>query len=166
MKMTKQIQGKDKVFFGTRKEDGRRIYISKPTFDCSWYWSFGYLGNAREHYHLSSYQEKQKFIKDSEGKYHVLTEKRNKNMVDCLSEDYDLSDTIKENIWAFCELAETIYSLKEIAKIYYRGGSHYTTNPSKSILQNKEKYLNTTFEVLPELLQTFWNLIGGNQNES
>ena len=78
--MTKTINGKDKVFFGTRKEDNRRIYISKPPFDCGWYWGFGYLGNSREHYHLSSYAQKTHYFQFADGSHKLLTEKRNKSM--------------------------------------------------------------------------------------
>ena len=72
------ISGKKNVFFGTRKCDNKTIYITKPSWECGWYWSFGYLGNSNEHYHLKGY---------SNG--------RNISMYDALLNDYDLNENIK-----------------------------------------------------------------------
>lgn len=157
----KTINGKEKIFFGTRKSDNARIYMTKPSFDCGWYWSFGYLGNSQEHYHLDSYQQKQHVFKLSDGSYKLITEKRNKNMYDCLAEDYMLNAAISDNLWQFCEQAITIYRFKEIAEIYHRGCSHFTTNDCKDIIKSEEKYKDIVFHVLPVLLQTFWDTFSG-----
>lgn len=156
MQITKSIEGKDKLFFGTRKEDGSTIYITKPSFDCGRYWSFGYLGNSSEHYHLSSYQKKQHYLKLADGTYKLLTEKRNINMFDALLFDYDLSAKIKANLWSFCEQAETIYNLKKVAEIAHIGGSHYTTHPLKNLLKGFDGGQIKSV-LLPQLLQRFWD---------
>ena len=162
----KPIAGPDKVFFGTNKDTKERIYISKPTFDCDWYWSFGYLGNRNCHYHLDGYAKQDNFIaKDSDGKYHSLTVVRNICMHDALLADYELSDRIKANLWKFCELALTIYTLKEAAGIYHIGGSHQTTNPCKDLLKDDAKYKELVETTLPVLLQTFWDLVAGKEGE-
>ncbi len=150
--MTKEIQGKEKVLLGKNK-DGKSTYITKPKWNCDWYWSFGYLGNSNCHYHLESYARNPINYSDY----------RNENMYNCLLLDYELSDKIKENLWQFCELAKTIYSLKETAEVLGRGGSYYTTNPCQDVIKDTEytKHLNDV--VLPKVMQTFWDLIGGNQ---
>ena len=28
------------------------IYLTPPSWDCDWYWGFGYLGNKNCHYHI------------------------------------------------------------------------------------------------------------------
>jgi hypothetical protein len=153
------IKGNNKVTLGIRKEDGVTIYITKPSFDCGWYWSFGYLGNKNEHYHLKDYQSKTISIKDSEDKFHIFEQKRNLNMFDALREDYELNPCIEENLWQFCELAATVYTLKETAEVFGRGGSHYTSNPCFNVIINKAEVKRINEIVLPEVLQTFWNLL-------
>lgn len=153
------IEGRAKVFFGKRKEDNTSIYISKPTWDCGWYWSFGYLGNNNEHYHLSSYQIKNHMFNLENGKFKFIAEQRNKHMYDCLLEDYELSDNIKDNLWVFCELALTIYALKETAEILNRGGYHTTENPCKDVIINPDEVKRINEIVLPVLLNTFWHLV-------
>ena len=80
-------------------------------------------------------------------------------MYDCLLEDYDLADEIKENLWVFCELAKTIYTLKEAAEVVGRGGSHYTTNPCKETIICEEEAKRLNDKVSPELCQKLWDLI-------
>lgn len=131
-----------KAFFGTRKEDDTRIYLSAPTWDCGWYWGFGYLGNKNEHYHLLDY---------SNG--------RNINMYDALTTDYDLNPNIFNNVWEFCELSVTAYRLREAAEIYQRGGSHYTINPCASVIKNLDEYTRINWVVLPAIFDKLHDLI-------
>lgn len=138
----KQITGAEKVLFGVDNESKENIYISKPTWDCDWYWSFGYLGNKNCHYHLSGY---------SRG--------RNINMYEALLADYKLKPAIKENILAFCELSKTIYALKESAELFGRGGMHYTKNPFAADIKNVDftKHINDV--LLPKVIQGLWDLV-------
>jgi len=142
MENTKKIEGEDKIYLGTLKETGERVYITKPTWDCDWYWSFGHLGNNRQHYHLNSYAND-----------------RNINMFDALTEDYTLTPTIKENLWAFCEQVLTIYALKNTYAVLYRGGSYMMTHPLKDTVQDTKYAEKLASDTLPKLLQHFWNSI-------
>lgn len=123
-----------KHFFGTRKDTGEEIYLSAPSWDCDWYWGFGYLGNKYCHYHLSGYQNG-----------------RNINMYDALLADYNLNPKIKANLWEFCELVLSAYTLKEAAEVLGRGGSHMTTNPCQDIIINKDEVKRINEIVLPAI---------------
>ena len=152
-----------KRFFGVRKDDNVKIYIEDPTWNCGWYWSFGYLGNRNEHYHLNSYQEKTQLLYDSDKKIKIVTEKRNKCMYDCLLADYDLNENIKNNLWKFCELAKTAYALKETAEVLGRGGSHYSPNPCELLIKNPEEVKRINEVVLPAIFKEIEKLIEGKQ---
>ena len=164
--MTMKIEGKDKVFFGVNKDTSDYIYITKPTWDCDWYWSFGYLGNRNCHYHLSSYQEKDMTFKDQNGKFHFFTIKRNKCLHDCLLEDYELAPVIKNNLWQFCEQSLTIYTLKDAYEVLYSGGSNNTTHALKDVVKDSEYAAKLANETLPKLLQAFWDLISQEVKEN
>ena len=43
----------DKIYLGNTTEYGR-LYLSKHSWDCGWYWGFGYIGNSRLHMHIDS----------------------------------------------------------------------------------------------------------------
>lgn len=157
--MIKSINGKAKVFFGIDKNTKKRIYLNKPTFDCGWYWGFGYLGNNNLHYHLDSYQTKEHSFKLEDGSYKHISEKRNINMVDALLTDYDLSDKIKDNIWSFCELVLTAYTLIQTAKCLECGGSYITTNLCQDTIINKVEVTRINDVVLPAIFNKISELI-------
>lgn len=137
----KYIKGSKKVYFGT-DQYGDRIYLSKPSWDCDWYWGFGYLGNKNCHYHLSDY---------SKG--------RNINMYDALKADYNLNPNIENKLWTFCELVQTAYTLKKAAEVLGRGGSHYTTNPVMSFIKNETEVTRINKEVLPAIFNAISEIL-------
>lgn len=53
----------DKIYLGTITGYGS-IYLSKHSWDCNWYWGFGYLGNNNLHFYIESLIE-YRYIKDS-----------------------------------------------------------------------------------------------------
>jgi hypothetical protein len=127
----------NRYFFGTRKSDKARIYLSAPSWNCDWYWSFGYLGNSNEHYHLSSYANG-----------------RNINLYDALVKDYDLNLCLADhNLWLFCELARTAYSLKESAEVFGRGGSHYCQNPCAELIKDEGLVAKINGILLPAIFE-------------
>lgn len=101
--------------------DGQTVYINPPSWDCDWYWGFGYLGNIDCHYHLDTLDN-------------------GKNMYDAIKNHFGNSFRIKNDsdIWLFCELMATAYHLKETAEVFGRGGSQYTTNPVSELIKDAE----------------------------
>lgn len=136
------------VHFGVRKYDNTRINLRAPSWDCDWYWSLGYLDNEHEHYHLDDYQQ-----------VPWLGAHRNINMYDALLADYTLNPLIEYNLWLFCELFSTAYTLSETAAIYNRGGSHYTMNPLKNIIKSDEGYRRINWVVLPAIFDKIGELL-------
>lgn len=121
--------------------DNKNIYLSAPSWDCEWYWGFGYLGNKDCHYHLSSmYSET--------------------NMYDALKKHFGDSLTINEDkLWTFCELVRTAYCLKEAAEVIGRGGSHYANNPCADIIKNESETKRINQVVLPAIFDTINSLL-------
>mgnify|MGYP003385921337 FL=1 len=119
------------------KVDGANIRLSAPSWDCGWYWGFGYLGNKNCHYHLSG-----------------LGKGENINFKDALAKHFDAGTSIFKHdglTWTFCELVQTAYSLKETAETLGRGGSHYTTNPLAELIKNPAEVERINKEVLPAI---------------
>jgi len=154
---------KTKYFFGTRRDDDATIYMDSPKWSCDWYWGFGYLGNKHEHYHLESYQNKDVFFKKENGEYFHGTINRNKNIFDCLREDYNLCAPLRDdkNLWNFCELVKTAYTLKEAAEVLGRGGSHITSNTCSEAIKNEKEVKRINEIVLPAIFQQIENILKG-----
>lgn len=133
-----------RIFLGIDSE-GENIYYYSPSWDCGWYWSFGYLGNNNRSYSLKSLIEGASFD----------------NIKNHFSDKFVIKNS---NIWVFLELAKTAYALKETAEILGRGGSHMTTNPVKDIIINKDEVTRINKTVLPEIFDEINNLLVSNQD--
>lgn len=131
-----------KVLFGKTKDRGELIWLFSPKWECDWYWSFGQLGNRNCHYHLEGYASVCGF-----------GEHRNVNMFEALKADYVLHPALQqdEDLWLFCELAKTAYSLIQVAQVFGRGGSHYAVNPCAASIKNPEWVKHINEVLLPEI---------------
>lgn len=126
--------------------DGRDVMLRVPSFDCGWYWGFGYLGNRDCHFHLN-------YLESMDPKL------ANKNLYDQLIGLFGDSLTIpRKKLWTFCEIVKTIYTLKEAAEVFGRGGS-YTKNPDKDALTIPEYVDRINNELIPMQIRSLWELL-------
>lgn len=142
MKKTPEIaKFPDKIFIG--KRDNENIYLSAPSWDCGWYWGFGYLGNKNCHYHVNG-----------------LTKKENTGLYYAFKKHFGKSLIVRSSqLWVLCELFATFYSLKETAEVLGRGGLYYTTNPCQEIIKNEEEVTRINFVVLPKIFEEIYKIL-------
>lgn len=117
------------------------IYLSPPSWDCGWYWGFGYLGNKNCHYHVDG------LAKDC-------------NLFDGFKKHF--GETLKvtdKQLWTLCELFKTFYILKETAEVLGIGGAHYTNNPCKDLIINKEEVERINNIVLPQIFEEIYKVL-------
>lgn len=134
-----------KVFLGVSVEN-ERIYLDPPSWDCGWYWGWGYIGNSHLHYHLSSMFKKT-------------------NMHTGIKEHFKTFAITNDNdLWTFCELVRTFYYLRETSDVLTRGGSHYTNNPCKELIKDADyaKHINTV--LMPAIFAETYKLFEKNNN--
>ena len=131
-----------KLRIGTH--DGETIYLSRPSFDCGWYWGFGYIGNRNHHYHL-----------DGIGKG------ENINFRDALVKHFGDSFIVKDEaaLWKFAEIVLTIYTLKRAAETFTRGGSHMTTNPGAALLTKPEWVTEINDVLIPAQILELYKIL-------
>ena len=136
------------IFIGIN--DGEKIYLSAPSWDCGWYWGFGYLGNRNCHYHVDG-----------------LNAKENINLFDAFKKHFGSSLVVRDSqLWTLCELFKTFYALKETAEVLGRGGSHFTTNPCSELIINKDEVTRINTIVLPAIFEEIYKiLIPAQDNE-
>ena len=148
-----------KVIIGT--VDNEKIYLSPPSWDCGWYWGFGYLGNKNCHYHVDGLTKIEKYNVDKN-----VFEYEFVNLYDGLKKHFGDSFIVKreKDIWTLAELFKTFYSLKETCEILGRGGSHLTTNPCADLIINKKEVERINNEVLPQIFEEIYKIIYRNQD--
>jgi hypothetical protein len=134
----------NKIYLGTVRDDfpeigGEAIYLSKHSWDCTWYWGMGYIGNKDLHTHFETM-----FLKN----------KPRYNITDVFS-----NACLNQNNWfTILEMFSSAYKLREVADLYHRGGSHITDNLCKDKLQDKElsARINKDLEIV---LNRVWKYI-------
>lgn len=134
---------KEKIFLGTLRKDagtfadGERIYINKHSWDCNWYWGFGYLDNARTHFHFDS------LLKGSPK----------------LASDLFISPRYTDkNWWIIRDLFIQAYALKKAAEVYRHGGHQTTKQGLTDIIMSQDK-ADSINKDLEKVLDTLWNFL-------
>ncbi len=130
----------DKFYLG--KSGGERIYLTAPSWDCGWYWGFGYLGNKNCHYHVDGLS-------------------KNSDLFDGFKKHFGDTFIIKNDsdIWLLSELFETFYHFKKFAEVYHIGGSNYTNNPLKEIIKNGAELKRINEVILPHVFEEIYKVL-------
>lgn len=101
-------------FYLLGKKDGQKFYLAVPSWDCGWYWGFGYVETFdRGKTDIDSHQHFDTLILKSDC-FHV-------------NEFFDETPFTDKESWEISDLMQSYYTLKESAELFHLGGSHYTT---------------------------------------
>lgn len=116
---------------------GEKIYLTKHSWDCSWYWGFGYIGNHNLHTHFDSC---------------LLTE------VYSVDDIFTESPITESEWWIIRDLFIQAYALRKCAEVYHYGGHQTTKKGVTDVIQNKEleNKINSDLEIV---LNTVWDFI-------
>lgn len=134
----------DKILLGTTTsnlkdfDEGEKIFITKHSWDCSWYFGFGYIGNKNIHTHF-----REVFLKD------VF-----KSVNECFSK----TKITESEWWLLKDLFKQAYTLKECAEVYQYGG-HMTSDCKKSYVINDRHTANLLNKDLETVLNRIWELL-------
>jgi len=122
--------------------DGVSIYLSPPSWDCGWYWGFGYLGNKNCHYHVSG------LFKDT-------------NLYEGFKNHFGSSFIVKndKDLWTLCELFRTFYYLKDAAELFRVGGSRYTMNPIVDLIKNENEVKRINEDLMPLIFEEIYKIL-------
>ena len=143
---------------------GRKVYLVKASWDCGWYWGFGYVQTYRRcdietHEHIdSSYMGIQKVWDSKKGVFvdgvYIYNIYDNPKLVETTFSE-------KEG-WQLSELFSQFYTFQEVANLLYRGGAGLTTllDYLKIEYPNKEEHLKEINEViLPQIFERIYTIL-------
>lgn len=141
---------------GTSSHFDGDVFIVRPTWDCGWYWGFGYLErwNARRgdidfHTHIDS-----QFSENKKG--------HRCNWYEGMQELLDQGDVFVDDHdrWKFLEIVKTIYNLKMTAEVLGRGGSHYAANPLSEEIKHHNEVRRINEDLIPKLIDEMYKTLG------
>lgn len=144
--MKKEIKNKfGKHYLLGVDSEGKKHYLKAPSWDCGWYWGFGYIHTFT--------------TRDIDCHYHFDSFGKESNMFDGFKNQFAESVLTDSELWKLCELMKTFYILKETAEVLGRGGAHYTTNPCCEIIKNESEVERINKVVLPAIFAEIENLL-------
>jgi hypothetical protein len=151
--MIEQDEFPKRVYLGNNS--GERIYLSAPSWDCEWYWGFGYLGNNRCHYHVDGLKNPTWFDFEKS-----CWQSEHLNLFDGFKKHFGDSLVIKDaQLWTLCELFESFYALRKAAEVLGRGGAHYANNPAKETIKNPTEVERINKIVLPKIFREIYKIL-------
>lgn len=124
--------------------DGLKIYLKKPSWDCGWYWGFGYLDgyNAKGkptlklHTHFDTM-----FLDTSE---HIWG-------VDKIKQYFKTIELDDRSLWKLCDYMKSFYTLRDAAEVLFRGNSNITSRVENIASTSLSATIN--HEILPDLFR-------------
>ena len=147
MKKQKTFKLNNEVYLlGRRKSDNKLVYMEIPSWDCGWYWGFGYIQT------------------------YTTTDLLSHEHFDSLFLEHDIYDSFKdyfietpldnEEIWQLLGYMKEFYVAREYAELLHHG--NYITHKAKNIeeiqgSQEEEKRINEI--ILPKLFEKIDKLL-------
>jgi hypothetical protein len=129
----------EKLHLGRNKIDGD-IYLSKHSWDCDWYYGFGYLGNKNTHFHM------EQFLRNGPDLYSPIEKFLTETKI------------TQPEWWVILDMFKQAYALKHCAEVYQHGG-HLSSNAGVTdILRSGEK-AKALNEDLGKLLDRTWDYV-------
>lgn len=137
---------------------GQEHYLEEASFDCDWYWGWGYV-------HVFSNQKNPSNSADILEHWHFskFFEQPRKNCYDVFKEFFKETVLADNEIWLLIDYMYSFYTLKKSAELFHSGNSHYTSKASIDELKNPEieEYINT--EAIPAIIKKVDILLGGKE---
>ena len=125
-----------------KSEHGDFIYLCKPSWDCGWYWGFGYLQGWKR-------------STSTDFTFHSHWDSTMINQCHTFNDIESLTQTVLDynDNWALAELMRSFYILKETAGLFGRGGAHLAENACRDLLKNEDKAKEINQVLLPAIFK-------------
>lgn len=133
-----------------KNQDGQKVWLEEASWDCEWYWGFGYIetynqrySDIEEHTHFDSL-----FLKN--------------NIFDSFKEYFTETVLTDNEIWKLLELMKETYIIREYSDLLHRNGGNISKGSDK-LEKQKEKnlieYKRINEEILPEIFKEVYKIL-------
>lgn len=153
--MEKQIinwHGKKYYLLGIDKA-GRNHYLQAGSWDCGWYWGFGYV----ESFTNNRNPEKSKDI-NSHLHFNELF-LNGANSINKWCEFFKDGVLNMQELWALLELMKSFYTAQQWSEACHWGGVNYSNNPCQELLKSNEEYNRINKVIIPTLMDEVYKLL-------
>ena len=151
------IFNKDVYLLGVDKQ-GKKRYLEAPSWDCDWYWGFGYI----ESYTNENNPTKSKDICEHTH-FDILFLQGQKNAYDMFKDFFKETVLTNDEIWKLCDYMHSFYTLRKAAELFNLGDSHYTSRAYSEIIKNAEMEREINQTMIPEITRLVLELLTPEQ---
>lgn len=147
---------------GRAKDSRRLVWLEAPSWDCGWYWGFGYL-------HEFSNDKHPERSADINAHFHFdgafLSGPRCSH--DQFKEYFGIGETTLTDaeIWQLCDYMQTFYTLKEAAELFCHGYSWQTEKAKVDALKRDDLQDLINKTLLPEVFKKIENLLSPTESK-
>jgi hypothetical protein len=161
-----------KVYLLGIDKDGQYAWLEEATWDCGWYWGFGYItrfnvGRGKNpnlstdirsltHYsgiigeHEIWDTDKKTFVNDHQYVHHINND----------NAGFKSTVLTDKEAWQLSELMKTFYTLQEAAEVFKHGGSNYTTIASEQkIVRRQAWFEEINKKILPDIFKEIYKIL-------
>lgn len=133
---------------------GDYVWLEKESWDCDWYWGFGYL-------HTYTNNRQPGRSKDLSAHFHfdytfLTGPDYSRDMFKKYFRETVLTD---DEIWILCDLMATYYTLKNTAALFHNGYSGHTSKAFLDNLKSAEMEAHINKVLLPEVFKKIEQLL-------
>ena len=162
MKNTKQkrFAFNKAIFYLGKDKDGANRWLEAPSWDCGWYWGFGYI----ETYTNNENPERSRDISEHTH-FNNLFLNGNKCAFDMFKGFFISTPLSDDEIWTLCDYMMTYYTLRETAELYRHGYSWLTKRAKINIIKNQAQENTINNVLLPELFKHIEALLTPGEGE-
>lgn len=140
------LLGKDK--------NGQYVWLEKESWDCGWYWGFGYLHTFTNNAH----PERANDI-DSHTHFDSIFMKGSHYAKKMFEEYFVETPLTDDEMWILCDYMMTYYTLKKTAELFHHGYSYQTSKAYIDTLKSEAQSDRINHEILPDLFKRIADLL-------
>ena len=154
--------GKEIYLLGKDSED-INYWLEAPSWDCDWYWGFGYIGAYQDNRKPSTARDIDSH-QHADGKFRAITDDTKSGYhsqdTNIFTGDFLTEKTFDEKEgWRLRELMATFYQLKSTAAMFGQGGMHITDNPKKELLRDAKLADNINQKLIPAITDAILQIL-------
>ena len=144
------------IYLLGKDKDGINYWLEEPSWDCDWYWGFGYV----ETYTNNKRPDLARDI-NSHQHFNGLFFKKNKCAFDVFKEFFIETPFSDDEIWVLLDYMKTFYTLRDASDLFHNGCSHFTSKAKIEAIKeySKDIYDKINKTILPELFGKIKDLL-------
>ena len=140
----------EKIYLLGQDKDGYNIYLEAPSWDCNWYWGFGYI---KRYTRKTSPSTSEDISSHTHWNYSIVENgsMNNSKCIHHINDNPDFTSTVLNNkeSWELSELMKKFYILKNAAALFHKGSAMVANSSINNKIQSMELSNKINHELMP-----------------